>query len=127
MDRLAPARSARRGRPWAPCWLLAIRGYGQLLLTQPWNPYLPLLSWIVVLLAVWAVLCGDALMLVPVVVAGSLCAQTHVPYLVPAGLLVLAALGHVAWWGRHDRRQRRLVAARRCSASCCGCRRSSTS
>ena len=33
------------------------------------------------------------------------------PYLVPAGLLVLAALGHVAWWGRHDRRQRRLVAA----------------
>ncbi len=91
--------------------VLAIRGYGQLLLTQPWNPYLPLLSWIVVLLAVWAVLCGDALMLVPAVVAGSLCAQTHVPYLVPAGLLVLAALGHVAWWGRHDRRQRRLVAA----------------
>ena len=50
-------------------------------------------------------------MLVPAVVAGSLCAQTHVPYLVPAGVLVLAALGHVAWWGRHDRRQRRLVAA----------------
>ena len=91
--------------------VLAIRGYGQLLLTQPWNPYLPVLSWIVVLLAVWAVLCGDALMLVPAVVAGSLCAQTHVPYLVPAGVLVLAALGHVAWWGRHDRRQRRLVAA----------------
>jgi hypothetical protein len=91
--------------------VLAIRGYGQILLTQPWNPYLPVLSWIVVLLAVWAVLCGDALMLVPAVVAGSLCAQTHVPYLVPAGALVLAALGHVAWWGRHDRRQRRLVAA----------------
>ena len=30
---------------------VAIRGYGQLLLTQPWNPYLPLLAWLVVLLA----------------------------------------------------------------------------
>ncbi len=49
---------------------LTIRGYGQVVLTQPWNPYLPVLSWIVVLLAVWAVLCGDDLMLIPAVVAG---------------------------------------------------------
>ena len=89
---------------------LTIRGYGQLILTQPWNPYLPVLSWIVVLLAVWAVLCGDTLMLIPAVVAGSFCAQTHVPYLLPAGALVIAALGHAAWWNRHDRGQRRIVA-----------------
>jgi hypothetical protein len=71
---------------------VAMRGYGQLLLTQPWNPYLPLLEWLVVLLATWSVLCGDSLMLVPLVVAGSLCAQTHVPYLVPCGGLTIIAV-----------------------------------
>ena len=64
---------------------LVIRGYGQVLLTQPWNPYLPLLAWLVVLLATWAVLCGDHRMLIPLVVAATLCAQTHVPYL-PLGV-----------------------------------------
>ena len=38
---------------------IVIRGYGQVILTQPWNPYLPLIAWIVVLLAAWSVLCGD--------------------------------------------------------------------
>lgn len=71
---------------------VAIRGYGQILLTQPWNPYLPLLAWIVVLLATWSVLCGDTVMLVPLVVAGTLCAQTHVPYLLPSAALVIGAL-----------------------------------
>ena len=70
---------------------LAIRGYGQVLLTQPWNPYLPLLAWLLVLLATWAVLCGDHRMLIPLVVAATLCAQTHVPYLpLGAGLTVVA-------------------------------------
>jgi hypothetical protein len=70
---------------------LAIRGYGQVLLTQPWNPYLPLLAWLLVLLATWAVLCGDHRMLIPLVVAATLCAQTHVPYLpLGAGLTILA-------------------------------------
>ena len=76
-----------------------IRGYGQLLLTQPWNPYLPLLAWLVVLLATWSVLCGDSLMLVPLVVAGSLCAQTHVPYLVPCAVLTIGALVFATWQG----------------------------
>jgi len=90
--------------------LLAIvmRGYGQLLLTQPWNPYQPLLAWMVVLLAAWAVLCGDYWMAVPMVVAGSLCAQTHVPYLVPAGAITIAALVYVA---TRDRRPALVAAA----------------
>ena len=76
---------------------VVVRGYGQLPLTQPWNPYLPLLAWIVVLLAAWAVLCGDHLMLVPLVVAASFCAQTHVPYL-PLGVgMVALGLGTVVW------------------------------
>ena len=69
---------------------LVVRGYGQVPLTQPWNPYLPLLAWIVVLLAAWAVLCGDHVMVVPLVVAASYCAQTHVPYLgLGVGMVVL--------------------------------------
>jgi hypothetical protein len=77
-----------------------IRGYGLSVLTQPWNPYLPLLAWIVVLLATWSVLCGDHLMLVPLVVAASFSAQTHIPYLTMAGGLGLIAIGTVLvrWW-----------------------------
>ncbi len=69
---------------------VVVRGYGQVQLTQPWNPYLPLLAWIVVLLATWAIFCGDHRMLIPLVVAATLCAQTHVPYL-PLGAGMVAA------------------------------------
>jgi len=79
---------------------VVIRGYGQILLTQPWNPYLPLLAWIVVLVATWAVVVGDEWMLVPLVVAASLCAQTHVPYVGPAGGLTVGAIALVAWRGQ---------------------------
>jgi hypothetical protein len=80
---------------------VVIRGYGQLLLTQPWNPYLPLLVWIVVLLAGWSVLAGDSPAVIPMVVAGSFCAQTHVPYLLPAGGLTIGCIVVVAL--RRDR------------------------
>jgi hypothetical protein len=55
--------------------------YGTDTLTQPWNPYLPLLWWVVFLLAAWSVLCDDVALLPVAVFAGSLCLQTHVPYL----------------------------------------------
>ena len=89
---------------------IVIRGCGQVLLTQPWNPYLPLLLWIVVLLGVWAVSCGDTLMLIPTVVAGSFCAQTHVPYLLTAGGLTIGALV-VATVRRGRRFDRTVIAA----------------
>jgi hypothetical protein len=74
---------------------LVVRGYGQLPLTQPWNPYLPLVAWLVVLLAAWSVVAGDHWMLVPLVAAASYCAQTHVPYL-PLGIgMVALGLGAV--------------------------------
>ncbi|MET0909208.1 MAG: hypothetical protein ABWZ99_07040, partial [Ilumatobacteraceae bacterium] len=76
---------------------LVIHGYGQVTLTQPWNPYLPLLAWILVLLATWAVLCGDDRMLIPLVAGATFCAQTHVPYL-PLGIgMVALGLGTVIW------------------------------
>lgn len=73
---------------------ILISGYGADFLTQPWNPYMPLLWWFVLLLAVWSVLCHDLAALPVAVFAGSLCAQTHVPY---AGLV--AGMGALALGG----------------------------
>ncbi|MUH50401.1 MAG: hypothetical protein F2789_04250 [Actinobacteria bacterium] len=79
---LAARRGGRRGCIAVAVLLSVImRGYGGNVLTQPWNPYLPVIPWIVVLLAVWSVLEGDAAALVVFVAAGSLCAQTHLPYI----------------------------------------------
>jgi hypothetical protein len=84
------------------------RGYGTEVLEQPWNPYLPVLFWAVVLLAVWSVLVGDTVLLVVVAAAGSLCAQTHVPYLPLAlGMTGVAFLGAGwQWWLHRDQRPR---------------------
>jgi hypothetical protein len=64
--------------------------YGAFLLTLPWNPYLPVLWWVVFLVSVWSVLLDDYVALPVAVFAGSLCAQTHIPYLGLVGGLVLA-------------------------------------
>ena len=60
-------------------WLAAL-SYIYLLLTGL-AFFLPLLWWVVFLLAVWSVVAGDLPMLVVAVAAASFCAQTHVPYL----------------------------------------------
>lgn len=87
-----------------------VSGYGAEFLTQPWNPYMPLLWWFVLLLAVWSVLGHDLVALPIAVFAGSFCVQTHVPYggLV-AGMGVLAVGGTVVAYraSRSDPRQRR--------------------
>jgi hypothetical protein len=81
---------------------LLIVGYGLGPLLEPWNPYVPLLWWVVFLLSIWAVLLGDRPALLVAVVSGSLCAQTHVPYLsLCLGLGVLAAVGLVLASRRH--------------------------
>jgi hypothetical protein len=74
---------------------LLIVGYGLGPLLEPWNPYVPLLWWVVFLLSIWAALLGDRPALVVAVVSGSLCAQTHVPYLslcLGLGVLAVAVL-----------------------------------
>jgi hypothetical protein len=76
-------------------------GYGIATLAEPWNPYLPLLWWVVVLLAVWSVLCGDVRVLPVAVMAASMAAQTHVPYLgLCLGMGAVAAAGLVLQWRR---------------------------
>ncbi len=98
----------RRGGPMATLSLAAglavlLRAYGPHQLTEPWNPFLPALWWVVFLVAVWCVLC-DRLALLPLVVfAGSFCAQTHLSY-VPL-VAVLWAL--TAGWVLVDGHRRR--------------------
>lgn len=97
----------RLGRPGvvlaAAVVAILIRGFGLSVLTQPWNPYMPLLAWLVVLLAVWSVLCDDHWMLIPLLVGATFAAQTHIPYLLMAGALGLLGAGWVVF------RERRLT------------------
>jgi len=74
---------------------ILMRNYGAEFLTQPWNPYMPLLWWFVVLLAVWSVLCRDLVALPVAVFAGSFCTQTHAPYVGIVGGVGLLALAGV--------------------------------
>jgi hypothetical protein len=71
-----------------------VAGLGPGALTEPWNPYLPLLWWVTLLLALWSVASDDLVGLPVAVVAGSFCAQTHVPYL----LLSVGLGGAAAVW-----------------------------
>jgi hypothetical protein len=90
---------------------LLLSSYGTRVLTEPWNPYMPVLWWLVMLLAVWSVLCGDVAMLPVAVFAGSFCMQTHVSYLGLVAGMVALALGAVAvalvrrWGDRAGRRR----------------------
>ena len=61
-----------------------LRFYGAMTMTEPWNPYVPLVWWVVFVLAVWSVVEDDLPMLPVAVLAGALCAQTHISY---AGLV----------------------------------------
>jgi hypothetical protein len=91
----------RLGIAVATLLVVLVSSYGLTLLTQPWNPYLPLLWWIVLLLAVWSVACDDLAMLPVAVFAASFCAQTHVPYLgLAAGLGVLTVVFLISAWRR---------------------------
>ena len=65
--------------------------YGTPVLTEPWNPYMPVLWWVLALVALWAVLCDDLSMLPVAVLATSFCLQTHISYgLLVAGFAVAA-------------------------------------
>lgn len=90
---------------------VAVRGYGLSVLTHPWNPYFPVLIWLVVLFSTWLVVRGDHGVLVVVVVAATIAAQTHIPYLVNGVPMCALAIG-ACLWHRHrsdDDAERRAV------------------
>lgn len=70
---------------------------------DPWNPYLPVLPFGLLLFLVWATTCGDAWALPAAAAVGTFCVQTHVgyaPLVLP--LLVLGA----GWLAVESRRAR---------------------
>jgi hypothetical protein len=90
---------------------LLLLGFGMERLTEPWNPYMPFLWWVVFLLAAWSVLDDDPALLPVAVVAGTFCAQTHVPYigLVGGMLAFLALVLGVRMWRAESRERRPLL------------------
>jgi len=80
-------------------------GFGLLALTEPWIPHTPILWFVVFLLAVWSVASDDPWMLPVAAAAGSLCAQTHIPYVVVCGGIgLLALMPFAVYWARAARR-----------------------
>jgi hypothetical protein len=77
--------------------------YGPELMTQPWNPYLPLMWWVLFLVAAWSVLCDDWAMLPVAVFAGSFSAQTHIPYAAPVAIVGLVAYGGMLYQAMRHR------------------------
>lgn len=80
--------------------------YGTQVLTEPWNPYMPVMWWMLTLVALWAVLCDDLAMLPVAVFAASFCMQTHISYLGLGGgfaALCLTGLAVRAYTVRDDR------------------------
>lgn len=75
--------------------------FGLLVLSEAWNPNLPVLWFFTFLLGVWSVIDGDAKLLPVIAATASLCAQTHIPYLGVCGLLSAIAfavvLGRWIW------------------------------
>jgi hypothetical protein len=92
----------RRGGTWVMVGMGAtlavlLHAYGAFLLTLPWNPYLPVLWWLVFVLAVWSVFLDDFAMLPVAVFAGCFCSQTHISYLGLVGGLVALLIGLLIW------------------------------
>jgi len=70
---------------------------GPSVLTMPWNPYMPVLWWLVFLVAVWSVLCDDMPMLPVAVFAGAFCLHTHISYTATISVLGTTLVAFVTW------------------------------
>ena len=81
---------------FAAAMAVLVHVYGTMVLTEPWNPYMPVLWWTLTLVALWAVACDDLPMLPVAVFAASFCLQTHISY---AGLVAGFAVAALAVFG----------------------------
>jgi hypothetical protein len=98
---------------FAAAQAVLVQLYGTQVLTEPWNPYMPVLWWPLTLVAVWSVLDDDLAMLPVAVFAGSFAMQTHISYLgIVGGIagLTVAVLAVRAWRRRGDRAELRRLA-----------------
>lgn len=101
---------ARRRGGWlfalgtAAVLAVLVRSLGPRVLTEPWNPYIPVLWWVVVLLSVWSVWCDDDALLPVAVGAACLASQTHVPYAGLVAVVLGATALRLAWRAVRARR-----------------------
>lgn len=75
-------------------------------LRDAWNPYLPLLPFVLYVVLCWAAICGDAWALPVAVLPASLAVQSHVGYLLP--VLTTAAVTSLALAQKVHRNRRRV-------------------
>ena len=81
--------------------LVLVGGYGLNALTQPWNPWVGLLPFTVLLLAAWSSLEGERWAPVVAVAAASYAIQGHVGYApVALPLVAIAAVAPIVRWSR---------------------------
>lgn len=96
---------ARLGLGVAAAGAVLLRAYGPELLTQPWNPYTPLVPFFLFVVACWTTASGRPRHLPVAVVAGSYCVQCHVGYAPAAVLGVAAAVAGLLWHARSATRR----------------------
>jgi hypothetical protein len=101
----------RRGGPvftvvLAACLTFVVRAGGTGVFTEPWNPWMGLLSFLVFVLAAWCLLERELWAAPLAVVAGSYSIQAHVGYLlIVVGMLVAVTVVVLRWAWRADRRR----------------------
>ncbi|MCB0970978.1 MAG: hypothetical protein KDA97_05600 [Acidimicrobiales bacterium] len=106
----------RRAGPGPTAWwgavaLVLLGGFGLDGLTQPWNPWVSLFPFVVLVLATWSAVEGVRWMPPLAVAAGSYALQGHIGYLPVVAPLVLLALAAPCWWAWREREglRRRLI------------------
>ncbi|MCU1353488.1 MAG: hypothetical protein JWM05_2697, partial [Acidimicrobiales bacterium] len=96
--------------------LVLIGGYGLSAMSQPWNPWVALLPFTVLMFATWSLLEGDRWLLPLAVFAGSYSLQGHagyavlVPVLLVVGVFAVAARAWSGWSGARRPARHRHVA-----------------
>jgi hypothetical protein len=105
----------RRGGPvftvvLAGCLTLVVRAGGPGVLTEPWNPWMGLLPFLVFVLAAWCLLERDLWAAPLAAVAGSYSIQAHVGYLlIVVGMLLAVTVVVLRGAWHTDRRRGRVV------------------
>ncbi len=102
---LVARRVGRAGTLWfGAVALVLVGGFGLDVLSQPWNPWVALVPFALLLLATWAVLDGARWPLVLAVAGGTYALQGHVGYAPLVPPLLLVATGALVWNERSWRR-----------------------
>jgi hypothetical protein len=87
--------------------VLLVHGVGPVTLSEPWNPWIGFFPFVLMLLLVWSVVCGDLAMLPLAVATGTFAVQAHVGYLpLVCGLIGPAFAWSVAPYVRRQARRR---------------------